>query len=609
MKRRWRAAALVVTVALVVTLTQSLVPGMAPAGAELPVGTSLLAWVEEGEVWVAESDGTAKRSLSGDLDTPVVNEGAPMWTPDGQAVVVGAQDGEGAARVAGAGWYVLGLDGTTTALPGTGSWYSPEKFGVSPDGTVLGLVSGSTLATVPLDGSAPPTPIDTDGIPAGSPAWSPEGNRVAFQTPCCSPIDTNVYVVDLTSEDPPVLISDGDDFQAQNPVFSPDGSRVAFEAIFPNSVPAERVNNIVVGNADGSGSLVGIAPRSTSTDNRGGGSWSPDSSTIAFQGSTDLGGSYDVFVAPSDASAAPTLVSTVGGTWIGIHRHPWSPDGSRLFYRGSDDELFVVGIVPASAPLQLLSTGGKGSNPAWHPDGTRIAVRVEAEGSGAPAPAARAVAVNGLYVTSADGSGSPTLITEGVDTYASWSPLRPPEQEFTDVPTDHPFFAEISWLVAEGITTGYPDGTFKPDRRVNRQAMAAFLYRLAGEPAFTPPGAPSFSDVGASHPFFTEIEWLASTGITGGFPDGTFRPGGEVSRQAMAAFLYRFAGEPAFTPPGTPTFPDVAASHPFFTEIEWLASTAITGGFPDGGFKPSRGVTRQAMAAFLYRYVDAGLPT
>jgi hypothetical protein len=69
--------------------------------------------------------------------------------------------------------------------------------------------------------------------------------------------------------------------------------------------------------------------------------------------------------------------------------------------------------------------------------------------------------------------------------------------------------------------------------------MAAFLYRLADSPAFDPPDTPSFDDVALAHNFFLEIEWLVDAGIASGFPDDTFRPGAAVSRQAMAAFLFR----------------------------------------------------------------------
>ena len=114
---------------------------------------------------------------------------------------------------------------------------------------------------------------------------------------------------------------------------------------------------------------------------------------------------------------------------------------------------------------------------------------------------------------------------------------------FTDVPFGAPFYAEIEWLVFNGVTTGYPDGSFHPSEPVSRQAMAAFLYRFAGEPAFTPPATASFTDVPVSSPFFLEVEWLASTGIATGYSDGSFQPSAPVSRQAMAAFLYRFAGD------------------------------------------------------------------
>src|SRR5690606_31456085 len=90
-----------------------------------------------------------------------------------------------------------------------------------------------------------------------------------------------------------------------------------------------------------------------------------------------------------------------------------------------------------------------------------------------------------------------------------------------------------------------------------------------------------FSDVTSESPFGFEISWLVARGITDGYADGTFRPGAGVSRQAMAAFLYRFDGVSGFTPFETPTFPDVPTDHPFYTEIEWLAARGITQGYGD----------------------------
>jgi hypothetical protein len=139
--------------------------------------------------------------------------------------------------------------------------------------------------------------------------------------------------------------------------------------------------------------------------------------------------------------------------------------------------------------------------------------------------------------------------------------------------------------------------------------MAAFLHRFAGAPASTPPVTATFADRAVGSAFFREIEWLAAEGISTGslYPDGRrlFLGDDAVTRQAMAAFLYRFAGSPAFSPPTTPTFVDVPAGSPFSAEVEWLASTGITTGTLLGNgtraFEPAEPVTRQAMAAFLHR--------
>ena len=143
---------------------------------------------------------------------------------------------------------------------------------------------------------------------------------------------------------------------------------------------------------------------------------------------------------------------------------------------------------------------------------------------------------------------------------------------------------------------------FHPERSVTRDAMAAFMYRFAGSPEFEPPEVSPFSDVPTSNTFYKEITWLADQGITTGYSDGTFRPYASITRDAMAAFMYRYAGEPPFTDPVMPSFSDVPQSNPFFHEIEWMKSTGITTGYPDGTFKPYNQITRDAMAAFMYRY-------
>lgn len=174
---------------------------------------------------------------------------------------------------------------------------------------------------------------------------------------------------------------------------------------------------------------------------------------------------------------------------------------------------------------------------------------------------------------------------------------------FTDVPPGTAFHTEITWLADVGITTGWADGTFRPLDPVNRDAMAAFLYRLAGSPAYTPSGQ-RFSDVPPTSAFYTEIMWLADRGVSTGWPDGTFRPLEPVNRDAMAAFLYRFRGGPAFSAPAASPFVDIGSCTQFYREMTWLAARGISTGWTetDGRtYRPVLPVQRDAIAAFLYR--------
>ncbi|OOP64919.1 hypothetical protein BMF89_01945 [Arthrobacter sp. SRS-W-1-2016] len=193
----------------------------------------------------------------------------------------------------------------------------------------------------------------------------------------------------------------------------------------------------------------------------------------------------------------------------------------------------------------------------------------------------------------------------GTGTLRGLRAIAPRQCNFTDVLVVDPFSSDMCWMSSVGISTGYPDGTYKATTPVARDAMAAFMYRLKGSPAYTPPTTSPFTDVAPTDPFYKEISWLSTNGIATGYPDGTYRPLDSVHRDAMAAFLYRLAGSPSYAPPATSAFTDVATTDPFYKEISWLASTGISTGYPDGTFRPGSPVNRDAMAAFMHRYSNA----
>ncbi|MDO4898109.1 MAG: GH25 family lysozyme [Rothia sp. (in: high G+C Gram-positive bacteria)] len=174
---------------------------------------------------------------------------------------------------------------------------------------------------------------------------------------------------------------------------------------------------------------------------------------------------------------------------------------------------------------------------------------------------------------------------------------------FIDVASGDMFYREISWLAETGISRGWDVAggkVYRPDENISRAAMAAFMYRMSGSPSYTPPARSPFTDVPVSHPFYREIAWAADRGITTGWADGSFRPEDSMSREAMAAFFYRLSGTSGYA--GKTSFRDVPATNPFYREISWFEGQGISTGWPDGTFRPAEPVSRGAMAAFIYRF-------
>ena len=185
-----------------------------------------------------------------------------------------------------------------------------------------------------------------------------------------------------------------------------------------------------------------------------------------------------------------------------------------------------------------------------------------------------------------------------------------PTHRFRDVPPGTMFFDDIEWLAAQGITTGWPDGTFRPLANVNRDAMAEYLYRMAGSPKVTAPRSQPFADVKPGMEHYDAIIWAYQQGITTGWtlPSGArvFKPTTPINRDAMAAFIHRYAGSPTVAKPTSAVFRDVPANAQFAKEIAWLKAQGISKGWPDGTFRPLTPMNRDAMAAFLHRLrVDA----
>jgi hypothetical protein len=174
---------------------------------------------------------------------------------------------------------------------------------------------------------------------------------------------------------------------------------------------------------------------------------------------------------------------------------------------------------------------------------------------------------------------------------------------FSDVHADTPFAADIEWLAAQEIAQGGADGRFRPNAPVTRQAMAVFLYKFANPGQIAPGCDDAVFEVLATSPYCGSIQWLVDERITSGTASGGFAPLDPVTRQSMAAFLYKVDSGGTAPPPCTVSpYADVTASSPFCGSIDWLWTEGITTGALHGNFAPSGTVTRGMMAAFLHRF-------
>ena len=169
----------------------------------------------------------------------------------------------------------------------------------------------------------------------------------------------------------------------------------------------------------------------------------------------------------------------------------------------------------------------------------------------------------------------------------------------------HAYYKAIYWAVEQGITKGYPDGTFGIDKSCTRGEMVMFLWRYAGKPMPKAISKSPFKDVPTTHTFYKAILWAYQKGITKGYSDGTFGVNRNVSRGESMMFLWRLKGKPASMPASVSPFKDVPKNHVFYKAILWGYQKKITTGYTSGPKKGTFGVnencTRGQIVTFLYR--------
>ncbi|QIK63897.1 hypothetical protein G7068_12345 [Leucobacter viscericola] len=184
---------------------------------------------------------------------------------------------------------------------------------------------------------------------------------------------------------------------------------------------------------------------------------------------------------------------------------------------------------------------------------------------------------------------------------------------FLDTPVSHKFYKEIDWMYCMKYTTGIkaPNGlNYAPQQELTREAMAAFIYRLEAPKGYVAPKVSPFADVKPGDKFYTEIAWMFDKKLSTGTKQATgkpmFMPKDSLSREAMAAFIYRLEAPKNYTAPKKSALADMKPGMSFYKEISWMYDVKLTTGNKTAAGKeylPKDKLTRQAMAAFIYRLV------
>lgn len=184
---------------------------------------------------------------------------------------------------------------------------------------------------------------------------------------------------------------------------------------------------------------------------------------------------------------------------------------------------------------------------------------------------------------------------------------------FTDLDTESWYYPYVYDVVEEELMNGTSTETFSPDNAVTRAMLVTILYRMEGAPAAA---GSDFSDVPASQWYADAVSWAAENGVVTGYPDGTFRPDAPITREQVAVILHRYAALCSFDNTqcaALDEYTDVLNISGYaINAMEWAAYHRILSGFPDLTLRPQGSATRAQVCKMLIAYqenaqVDCGV--
>ena len=183
-----------------------------------------------------------------------------------------------------------------------------------------------------------------------------------------------------------------------------------------------------------------------------------------------------------------------------------------------------------------------------------------------------------------------------------------PSKAFTDLDADAWYHEGVDYALTNGLMNGVGGGRFEPDGQLTRAQLVTVLYRAAGEPD-TGKQVNPFTDVADDAWYTKAVIWAANNGIVNGVAKNTFAPDDSITREQIAAMLYRYAGAEAAKEDKLSAFPDAAKVSDWAKEaLNWAVASGLINGVADANgtasLEPQATATRAQIATILMRWLE-----
>ena len=202
------------------------------------------------------------------------------------------------------------------------------------------------------------------------------------------------------------------------------------------------------------------------------------------------------------------------------------------------------------------------------------------------------------------GSANDPLITIDDNPVPSNIQEKDADMNFTDVKNSDWYYEAVKYALNNGLFKGISSESFGPDASMNRAMLVTVLFRMDKAEGSSQKSA--FSDVASGLWYSDAVSWASENGIVTGYQDGTFRPEQTVSREQLAAIIYRYSNyrKTSLKAGGADlTAPDAAEVSSWSREaMSWCMENGIITGMNDGRLAPGENTSRAQVAAVIMRY-------